>query len=58
METGHESRYGVRSLKRTLLDWVEEPLAEMIVDGRLNDGDVIDVGCHDDEICLRVRQSA
>ena len=55
---GYEPSYGVRSLKRTLLDWVEEPLAEMIVDGRLNDGDVIDVGCHDDEICLRVRQSA
>ncbi len=55
---GYEPMYGVRSLKRTLLDWVEEPLAEMIVDGRVNDGDVIDVGCWDDMIRLQVKQSA
>jgi len=55
---GYEPTYGVRSLKRTLLDWVEEPLAEMIVDGRVNSGDVIDVGCWDDTIRLQVKQSA
>ena len=55
---GYEPTYGVRSLKRILLDWVEEPLAEMIVDGRVNDGDVIDVGCWDDTIRLQVKQSA
>ena len=55
---GYEPMYGVRSLKRTLLDWVEEPLAEMIVNGKVNDGDVIDVGCRNDAISLRVKQSA
>ncbi len=38
---GYESRYGVRSLKRTLLDYVEEPLSELIIDGKLHEGDTV-----------------
>lgn len=34
---GYEERYGVRSLKRTLTDHVEEPLSAMIVDGRVDE---------------------
>lgn len=40
---GYESRYGVRSLKRTILDLVEEPIAQLIVSGRLEAGDTIRV---------------
>ena len=35
---GYEARYGVRSLKRTLLDNVEEPLSTLIIEGRVNEG--------------------
>ena len=35
---GYESRYGVRSLKRTLMDNVEEPLSTLIIEGRVNEG--------------------
>ena len=35
---GYEPRYGVRSLKRTLLDNVEEPLSTLIIEGRVNEG--------------------
>ncbi len=38
---GYESRYGVRSLKRTLTDNVEEPLSELIIDGKLHEGDTV-----------------
>ncbi|MCD8172944.1 MAG: ATP-dependent Clp protease ATP-binding subunit [Alistipes sp.] len=40
---GYEPRYGVRSLKRTILDLVEEPIAQLIVSGRLGSGDTIRV---------------
>ena len=38
---GYESRYGVRSLKRTLMDNVEEPLSGLIIDGKLHEGDMV-----------------
>lgn len=38
---GYEARYGVRSLKRTLLDNVEEPLSTLIIEGRLHTGGTV-----------------
>ena len=38
---GYESRYGVRSLKSTLMDNVEEPLSTLIIDGKLHEGDTV-----------------
>ena len=38
---GYESRYGVRSLRRTLTDRVEEPLSALIIDGKLHEGDTV-----------------
>ena len=38
---GYETRYGVRSLKRTLADQVEEPLSALIIAGSLQTGDTI-----------------
>lgn len=38
---GYEARYGVRSLKRTLMDNVEEPLSTLIIDGILHEGDTV-----------------
>ena len=38
---GYDSRYGVRSLKRTLMDNVEEPLSTLIIDGKLHEGDTV-----------------
>ena len=40
-ENGYESRFGVRALKRTLTDEVEEPLATLIIEGKLRDGDTV-----------------
>ncbi len=38
---GYEQRYGARALKRTLADHVEEPLSELIIEGRLQAGDTV-----------------
>lgn len=38
---GYESRYGVRSLKRTLMDQVEEPLSSLIIEGQLQEGGTV-----------------
>ncbi len=38
---GYEARYGVRSLRRTLTDNVEEPPSSLIIDGGLREGDTV-----------------
>ena len=38
---GFEARYGVRALKRTLTDQVEEPLSTLIVEGKLREGGTV-----------------
>ncbi len=55
---GYEAQYGVRSLKRTILDRVEEPLAQMIVSGEVKPGDVIDIRYADESIRLLVKKTA
>ena len=40
-DKGYESRYGVRALRRTLTEEVEEPLATLIIEGKLRDGDTV-----------------
>ena len=40
-DRGYESRYGVRALRRTLTEDVEEPLATLIIEGKLRDGDKV-----------------
>lgn len=53
---GYEPRYGVRSLKRTILDYVEEPLAELIVEGGVQSGETICVTCRDGKVELTVER--
>ncbi|MEG1611991.1 MAG: ATP-dependent Clp protease ATP-binding subunit [Alistipes sp.] len=38
---GYEARYGVRSLKRTLMDHVEEPLSTLIIEKRVQLGSTV-----------------
>lgn len=51
---GYETRYGARALRRTLLDKIEEPLATLIIDGKLLAGGKVIVETADDDITLRV----
>ena len=56
VRSGYEAKYGVRSLKRALLDQVEEPLAELIVEGHIAEGQQVEVGCLDEKIRLQVAE--
>ena len=52
---GYESRYGVRALRRTLIDRVEEPLSALIVDGELVEGGCVTIDSDtQQEITMRV----
>ena len=51
---GYESKFGVRALRRTLLDKVEEPLSELIIEQELSPGSNILIDEHNEQILLRV----
>ena len=54
VEKGYDSRYGVRSLRRTILSEVEEPLAERIVAGEVRPGDRMSVGVENGKFVFTV----
>ena len=54
VKLGYEPAYGVRSLRRTILDRVEEPLSELIVAGAVHAGDRVTVCADGDRIELSV----
>jgi len=53
-ELGYESRYGARALRRTLLDRVEEPLSDLIIDGALREGNTIRIVTSGNSVALKV----
>lgn len=53
---GYEPRYGARSLKRTILELVEEPLAAMIVAEEALPGDKVSIDLSGGRITLRVKK--
>jgi ATP-dependent Clp protease ATP-binding subunit ClpB len=38
-EKGWDPAYGARPLKRVIQKWVQDPLAELVLSGRIKDGD-------------------
>ena len=46
---GYQSRYGARTLRRTLTNQIEEPLASLIVDGKLTIGGRVRIDNEGDE---------
>lgn len=51
---GYESKYGVRALRRTLIDKVEEPLSALIIEQDLGLGANIEVVSEEEQIVVRV----
>jgi ATP-dependent Clp protease ATP-binding subunit ClpC len=51
---GYESKYGVRALRRTLIDKVEEPLSALIIERDLGLGANIEVVSEEEQIVVRV----
>ncbi len=55
---GYEPDYGVRSLKRAIMDRIEGPLSRMIVSGEISPGETIDIDLTDTELELQVSRVA
>ena len=51
---GYESKYGVRALRRTLIDNIEEPLSALIIEQSLSSGASIRVDSHEEQIRVQV----
>ena len=49
---GYDPVYGARPLKRVIQKNLQDPLAYMILDGRLKDGDGVHVGVRDGELAI------
>jgi ATP-dependent Clp protease ATP-binding subunit ClpB len=43
-EKGYDAAYGARPLKRVIQKLIQDPLAEEILSGRVNDGDKVEIG--------------
>jgi ATP-dependent Clp protease ATP-binding subunit ClpB len=52
VQHGYDPVYGARPLKRALQQWVENPLAEQMLDGEFGDGDAILIDVQDDHLAF------
>jgi len=52
-KNGYDPKYGARPLKRTIQQTIENPLAMLIVEGKIKDGADVKVGEKDGEITLK-----
>ncbi|MCG8371705.1 MAG: hypothetical protein MJA32_14515, partial [Proteobacteria bacterium] len=52
-DAGFDPVYGARPLKRAIQQQVENPLAQEILQGHFNPGDVVEVGVDDDRLDFR-----
>ena len=56
LHTGYDAEYGARPLKRAIQKYIEDPLAEEIINSKLAEGDsiLIDLEVESGEIKLKV----
>ena len=54
IEKGYDIKNGARPLRRTIEDELESLLADHILDGSLNKGDIAKIDCKGDELTLKV----
>lgn len=53
-EVGYDSQYGARPLKRAIQKYIEDPLAEKIISGSINLGEIITVGLNREKNCTKI----
>jgi ATP-dependent Clp protease ATP-binding subunit ClpB len=47
---GYDPAYGARPLKRVIQKYVQDPMAEMILEGKVHDGETVDVSVRDGDL--------
>ena len=60
-EKGYDPAYGARPLKRVIQKWVQDPLAELLLSGKIKDGDKVRVSAGRDGLTFNgaeVKQAA
>ncbi|MCZ2444605.1 MAG: ATP-dependent Clp protease ATP-binding subunit [Flavobacteriales bacterium] len=53
-DKGFDAQFGARPLKRAIQKYVEDPLAEEIINAKLVPGDTIQLGVQDEEIKIKI----
>lgn len=51
-DKGYDPQYGARPIRRILQEEIEDPVTDLILEGRLNEGDLIRVDCQDGKIVI------
>ncbi len=51
-EKGYDPAFGARPLKRVIQRWVQDPLAEMILAGKVKDGEVVKITADDQGLLI------
>jgi len=51
-DAGYDPVYGARPLKRVVQRVLQNPIASLILEGRIADGDKVHVGAHEDGLVI------
>lgn len=55
-EVGYDEKYGARPLNRVIQKYIEDPIAEKMIDGGLKEGDTIKIGYSQDKVNVEVEK--
>jgi ATP-dependent Clp protease ATP-binding subunit ClpC len=56
-EKGYDEKYGARPLNRAIQKYIEDPIAEKMLEGGLKEGDTIKVGFSKNKVTVEVEKS-
>ncbi|MBI2305592.1 MAG: ATP-dependent Clp protease ATP-binding subunit [Chloroflexi bacterium] len=57
-EKGYDPQFGARPLRRVIQNLVEDPLSELILEGRFQPGETVLIDCEEDQIRIRALELA
>ncbi len=52
-EKGYDKTFGARPLKRTIQEYIEDKLAEAILDAKIKEGDTVSISYEDEKVILK-----
>ena len=53
-EVGYDEKYGARPLNRAIQKFIQDPIAERIIEGGVEEGDTLRIGLKKDEVTVEV----